>query len=141
MSFDATGHVQGGCPPGQYDAGFFQGCRQGSSYWQEQEELGRHAFSPTLVDPNTVGWCAPGYKRTPIGFGLYTDCQVDPTWKPPAGTEGDYVNVNGTLIRRSELSLPSGSPVSADSSGFAGIDSTTLLLIAGAFVLFMVMNK
>src|SRR5262245_49816293 len=88
------------------------------------------------ANPNIVRWCAPGYYR-PVSWSQ--ECVVDPNWQPPASTSSEYINVNGTLFRRSELGVPdashAGPPSSLASGSGLALDSNTLLLIGGGLLL------
>ena len=133
------GNDADGCPPGYY------------------RRIGTNdPRYPCIIDPSTpkpivqgidpcphtpeeiisLGPCAPGYIRE----ACYGTCIADPNWRAPAGTEGDYVNVNGTLVRKSLFQGPFGSGAPVDSGMFSGIDSTTLLLLGG-LALFAFLKK
>ena len=88
------------------------------------------------INPFNTGWCAAGYYR-PCGN---CDCVVDPMWRPPTGTEGDYVNVGGTLIRKSELSLDP-TIMGGGATGGLGLDSSSLMLLGGLALLLVVLKK
>lgn len=129
-----------GCPEGMYR-------RIGSNdpRYPCERDPNYRAPQPAQVffQAPVLGWCAPGYYRPP-SVGNNSPCVVDPNWRPATGSEGEYVNVGGTLIRRSELGVPSapyatsaGAP-SGDLLAGLGLDSTTLVLIgAGLLVLVM----